>query len=233
MIDSRPGPTEATAERRAGAAGIAFAVLFVASVVVVPTPPSSGDSAAKIQHYFVEHAEGIRGSTYGLVVATVFYLALLAGLRSRIERAGAGVFAAIAFGAGLLLAGLSAIASITNLMLASQAGGMGEGVVRSFYGYATFYLPVATGVTFALAASVAIAALRNDALPRWAGLASVGLAAYLALESLTVYGTSGAFEPGGTINAIGVVVFMIWSVVVSVALLRDPGPVASVRSSGP
>jgi hypothetical protein len=215
------GPTQETAEQRAGAAGLVFVLLFVIALVIVPNPPESGAPAREIQHHFAEHAGAIRASTYFGVLSVIFFIALLAGLRSRISRFNADVFAGIAFGAGLLLAGLSMVAAVVSLTLAAQAPDLGLDAVRSTYGLVSFYPAIATGVVLALAGAVGIAALRNGALPAWVGYVSLAYAGYEVLESFTVLATSGTFEPGGVVNGFGTVIFAPWAACASVALLRS------------
>jgi hypothetical protein len=214
------GTSEQTWERRAGAAGFVFVLLFIAAAVVVPSAPSSGDEAEKIRRHFVEHGDTIRGSSYSFVLAGVFYLLFLAGLRSRIAGTGARVLANTAFGAGLVLSGFAGVATIVNLGLAGQAEELSADSVHAAYGIVSYYTPVATGVTFTLAAAVAIAAFGHGAFSRRLGYASLAYAGYEVIESFTVYGTSGAFEPGGVINGIGVVLFLPWALVISAELLR-------------
>ena len=220
-MEASSGPTRETAEQRAGAAGLVFVLLFVVALVIVPNPPESGDPAREIQHHFAQHAGAIRVSTYFGVLSVVFFLALLAGLRSRIDRFQADVFAGIAFGAGIVLTGLAMVAAVVSLTLAAQAPDLGLDTVRSTYGLTSFYPAVATGAVLALAAAVGVASLRNGALPRWVGYASVAYAGYELIESFTVLATSGAFEPGGVVNAFGTVLFAPWAAAVSVALLRS------------
>jgi hypothetical protein len=115
----------------------------------------------------------------------------------------------------------ASVASIVNLVLAAQAPDLGLDTVRSVYGLTSFFPAVATGVVLALAAAVGIGSLRNGALPRWVGYASIAYAGYELIESFTVLATSGAFEPGGIVNALGTVLFAPWAAAVSVALLRS------------
>ena len=220
-MEASGGPTQETAEQRAGAAGLVFVLLFVIALVIVPNPPKSGAPAHEIQRHFSEHAGVIRASTYFGVLSLIFFIALLAGLRSRISRFNADVFAGIAFGGGLVLAGLAMLAAVVSLTLAAQAPELGLDTVRSTYGLTSFYPAVATGVVLALAAAVGIAALRNGALPAWVGYVCVAYAAYELIESFTILATSGAFEPGGVVNGFGTVMFAPWAACVSVALLRS------------
>ena len=225
------GASEQTWERRAGAAGIVFILLFIAATVVVPSPPSAGDEAEKIQRYFVEHGDGIRGSTYSFVLSGVFFLLFLAGIRSRIVGSGARVLANTAFAAGLALSGLAGVVTMVNLGLAGEARELSADSVHAVYDIASYYTPVATGVVFTLAAVVALAAFRHGAFSRRLGYASLAYAAYEVLESFTVYGTSGAFEPGGVINGIGTVLFLPWALLLSAELLR-PAVLAPVAEEG-
>jgi hypothetical protein len=92
-----------------------------------------------------------------------------------------------------------------------------------------FFAPAATGAVFALAAAVAVASLRHDALPRWAGVASLLYAAYEVFESFTIFGgDTGGFAPGESVNLVGTLGAGVWAVVVGAALAR-PYPRGNAR----
>jgi hypothetical protein len=74
-----------------------------------------------------------------------------------------------------------------------------------------------------MAAAVAVASLRYDALPRWVGLSSLAYAAYEILESVTILSDHGIFAPGDTINTIGTLIFLPWFVAVAAGLSRPVG----------
>src|SRR3954447_7407650 len=97
--------------RMGGAAGIAFAILAVVSLLLPGTPPKA-DEVSKITSYFLDKRGGILASDYILGVAFAFFLLFLGSLRSHLGaggredlRPGAGVLAAGAAGAVLVFAG--------------------------------------------------------------------------------------------------------------------------------
>ena len=197
----------------------ALAALYVAGALSVPALPGPSADEAEVHRYFVAHADAIAASSYLLAAALVPLLVFLAAVRRRLLK-GSGVLADTWFAAGILLAAGGVVATMIQLGLALRAPTTLPATARSLLDVAAFYAPVATAAVFTLAASAALSALRDHTLPRWAGLASAAYAVYELLESLTISGNDGAFGPGGTINAIGTALFLVWAIVIGAGASR-------------
>lgn len=212
---------------------LAFAVLYLFSLLVVAAPPPPDASAAEVQRYFVNHDGAIATSGWLAVVATVPFLVWLAVLRRRL--AGAGWVADLAFGGGLVLVAAGTGSVMISLGLALHPDFNPPETVRVLTDIQRFFAPVVTGAVGALALAVAVASLRRDALPLWAGAASLVYAVYEVFESFTVFGgESGGFAPGESVNVVGTVAFLPWAVAIGVALARPyprTGAAADVRQA--
>ena len=69
---------------------------------------------------------------------------------------------------------------------------------------------------FILDLTVGPGALRHALLPAWVGAHSLVYAAYETARSLTLFGHSGTFASAETINVIGTLGFLAWTIVVGV-----------------
>jgi hypothetical protein len=202
------------------AAAVAFAVLYLFSGLVVATPPAPDAPAAEIQRYFVNHADAIATSAWLIVAATVPFLVFLAVLRRRLADA-AGWLGDLALGGGLVLAAAGVGTLMISLGLAFHPDFNPPETVRMLADIQRFFAPLATGAVCALAAAVALASLRQGALPAWVGVASLVYAVYEVFESFTVFGgDTGGFAPGESVNLVGTLGFLPWAVAVGVGLTR-------------
>jgi len=206
-------------DRLALGAAILFAVLYLISGFVVAAPPKPSSSADAIQQYFIDHRDGVRASSYIAMVAGIPYLILIAGLRRRFVLVG-GWMADTLFGAALLVAALASVGLLIGLGMTLHPSDAQPSTVASVFDVARYAAGSATGVVCILALAVGIGAVRHRLLPVWVGALSIAYAVYEILESLTLFGTHGAFGPGATINGIGTVLFLVWSVGVGVGLAQ-------------
>jgi hypothetical protein len=209
-----------------------FAVLYLISAFVVKSPPKASATADAVQRYFVDHKDGLRASGYLAMVAGVPYLVLLAAIRSRLS-SGGDWLADTAFGAGIVIAGLASVGLLIRLGLTLHPSDAQASTIASVLDVSRYVAPSATGVVFVLALVVGLGAVRYTVLPVWVGGLSLAYAAYEILESFTLFGSSGAFAPGETINAIGTIGFLVWAVVVGVGLAQRPAGQAPPAARAP
>jgi hypothetical protein len=198
----------------AGVAGLVFAALFVASVVLLYPQPARGSSNAQIAAWYVHG----RGRTLGIVglylvpFAGIAFLWFIAAVRHRIGAYEDRFFATVFLGGGLLF--------VAMLFAAAAAAGAPLAAVRfqnapppspdvvvfaRGLGYTLLYVYAvrAAGVFMIVSSTIG---LRTGTLPRW--LAFVGYAVALALL------LSVSFSRGF------VLIFPAWVALVSVELLR-------------
>lgn len=217
MVQSTAVRSEAsTWDRLGAAAGIAFAVLFVAVVFAMGSGlPGGDDTNQDIARYYTEQDRLLNGllSLYGLTLAGASFLWFLGSLRNRLRRAEeepAGL-ASIVFGSGLIFVGAlfgaaaaaGAIASSVELGEETQV----QPVVASL-GWLASLLLLVPGMFAASIAIVAtsVLALRTGVFPRWLAWMGFACAALLIL-------LGWAFMP--------MFVLPLWVLATSVALLRQ------------
>jgi hypothetical protein len=207
------------APRAAGAAGLAFAVLFVASLLLLRGAPDAGSSADEIAAWYlrgdVKHV-----AIVGLYLAPfsgIAFLWFIAVIRSHIGEREDQFFATVFLGSGLLfVAMLFAAAAAAGAPLASvkfqgapvpspDAIGLARALAYTFL----YVYGVRVAAVFVI--SVSTLALRTGSLPRW--LAIIGyLIAIVMLLSVSFF-------------KFVVVLFPLWVAAVSLVILftaREP-----------
>lgn len=194
---------------------------------VVTAPPNPSAPADAVQQYFIDHGDGVRAASYIGMVAGIPYLIFIAALRRRFSVIG-GWLADTLFGAAIVVAALASVGLLIGLGLTLHPNDAQPSTVASVFDVSRYVAPASTGVVFILALAVGVGALRHRLLPAWIGAASVAYAVYEILESVTLFGTHGAFGPGTTINGVGTVLFLVWAVVVAVGLAQSPAPVRAI-----
>jgi hypothetical protein len=103
--------------RAAGGAGLAFAVLFVASIVLLRNQPSSGSTAVEIREFYL-HKQGGSVALVGVYLAPfsgIAFLWFIAAIRNLIGDLEDRFFATVFLGSGLLF--------VAMLFIAAGAGG--------------------------------------------------------------------------------------------------------------
>jgi hypothetical protein len=206
--------SNSTWERWGPASGIAFVVLFVASVFVGLNFPDPDDSAAKFVKFYNDggdRAQLIIGS-YLMVLSGVFFFWFLASLRSRLLAAEGvpGRLTSIVFGSGLVFTALVMTAGAIFMTVAADIT-FGENKFVTVEG--ARLLPVLgypilliAGMFAAIAMidATSVLIMRTGALPRWIGWFGFVTAVLLLFA---VY-----FIP--------LLFLMFWVLAVSVAMLR-------------
>ena len=123
MATSVPAPESSPVDRRletpraAGVAGLAFAGLFVASIVILRNQPSAGSTAAEIRNFYLGEQAG-KVSLVGVFLvpfAGIAFLWFIAAVRHLIGDLEDRFFATVFLGSGLLF--------VAMLFIAAGAGG--------------------------------------------------------------------------------------------------------------
>lgn len=188
-----PVERELTTPRAAGVAGIAFAALFVASILLLRSAVGRSLSTRAL----IDNATG-RESTlavaglYLAFFAAVAFLWFMAVLRDRIGQREDKFFATVFLGGGLLfvatfLAGAAALGALAAGVRFGTAAPLGAAVVgyaRSL-GY-TFLLVFATKAAGVFTIVTSTMLLRLAHWPRWTGYSGYAAAQVLIL-SITFY----------------------------------------------
>ena len=192
------------------AAAVLLGALYVAGAVALGTPPHVTDSPERIAQWFLDHRDGARLYAWTATFATVAVAILAAIIRGLLPAPHRDVF----------LLGAAAFVIETAVQawfwagMARDPASLDPATVRLGFSVLSFWGPILTGATMAMIGAVTVLGLRaKPAIPRW--LTVLGALAFLeqAIETITVFGTSGFTAPGGDMNLrLGALVTLVWIV---------------------
>lgn len=178
-------------------AAVAVFVLYAIGLVALGTPPGASETDAQVVAWFREHGHSVRWFVWALTVATPPLAIMFALLRRLLPAPHRDVFT---IGAVTYVA-TTAVGVWPWAALALHADRLEPATARAIFDLAVFYGPVLTGTTTTMMAPVMLAALTGRAgLPRWLGVLSALAFMEQAIETVTIFGTTGFTEPGGAMN---------------------------------
>jgi hypothetical protein len=220
MLIRDPGES-ASAVRAAGVAGLVFAVLTTAALLLMRDIPPATE--AEFAAWWETYAPRFYVALYLIPFAGIAFLWLLAALRHRIGRREDQFFATVLLGSGLLFvamlfasgaaAAAAAVATERSDRSSYDAFLFGRSIARAFF----FGFAVKMAAAFMLVASTI--GRRTGVFPRWFTIvgAITGLALLLSVTM---------FEPVA-------LAFPLWVAILSVLLLRGrPGTATASPGSG-
>lgn len=189
-------------------AAAAIVVLYLAGMVALGTPPGAGDSGEQVAAWFREHHDGVRWYVWSLTIAAPPLALTFALMRRLLPAPHRDVF----FIGAIAVVVTTAVQAWTWAGLALHADRLDPAAARTVLDVAVFWGPVLTGATMTMIAPVTLLALRGQAgLPRWLGLLGAVVLVEQAVETLTIFGSTGFTEPGGEMNLLlGAGLFLTW-----------------------
>lgn len=206
-------------DRWAPLTGIIFVGLLVVTFFLpTASPPSADDPASDVVAWFDDHETALLTSSYIGGLALIFFVWFLGSLQRRIRDGGEPRLAVIAFGGGLVLAGIALLGTAVQQYLAwGLAQDLDEETVRALwligFGGPAYAFPLVV-----LVEATAIAALRSRIFPQW--YAALGfLAGLWFVVGGAAYANDGFFSPTGAYGFIGFLAFLVWVLLTSVLLL--------------
>jgi hypothetical protein len=178
-------------------AAVAAIALYLVGVVALGTPPGAADTGEQVVAWFREHRDGVRWSVWAGTVSAPLLALTFALLRRLLPAPHRDVFLIGAIG----LVVTTAVQSWTWGGLALHADRLEPATARTVLDVALFWGPVLTGATVTMMAPVTLLALRARAgLPVWLGVLGAIALVEQAVETITIFGSSGFTEPGGAMN---------------------------------
>ncbi len=213
------------APRAAGIAGLAFAVLFIGSLLLLRSQPDVGSTSAEIKSWYLD-----RGDTIAVVglylgpLAGIAFLWFIAVMRHRIGAQEDQFFATVFIGSGLLFVAMlfAAVAAASAPVIAvkfQDAPVPSPDVVVLSRGLAyTFLYVYAVRVAAVFMIVVSTIGLRTRTLPRW--LVTVGYAiALVLLVSVSFF-------------KLLVLLFPLWVAAISIVILATARVTQTAREPG-
>jgi hypothetical protein len=171
--------------------------IYVAGVIALGEPPGAAATGEELVAWLRAHRSGVRWFVWAGTVSAPLVAVMFALLRRLLPTPHGDVFLIGAIGIVVTIA----VQSWTWGGLALHADRLEPATARTVLDVALFWGPVLTGATTTMMAPVTLLALRGQAgLPRWLGV--LGAVAFVeqAVETVTIFGSSGFTEPGGAMN---------------------------------
>ena len=192
-----PGEGERAESRALLAAAAAVFVLYAIALLALGTPPAASETAAQVITWFREHGGSARLFVWAITVATLPLAIMFTLMRRLLPAPHRDVFL---IGVVTYMAASALVTWIWG-GLALHADRLEPPTARTVLDVAVFFGPVLTGATTTMIAPVTLLALRGRAgLPMWLGALGAVAFAEQALESVTIFGSTGFTQPGGAMN---------------------------------
>jgi hypothetical protein len=218
-LDWSPGPQL----RTAAIGGLAFTVLYLLHRLLQGTGPDSSTAAA-VAAYNLAHRSILLASEVAVGLALLAFIPFLAALIPVIWRAGQETLAvAVAISGGVFVA-MGFVSTAAETALIGVADAHQPAAVLAL-NQLQGRIPIVWTIT-ALVTVVSLAIQRTGLVWRWLGGAGLAAAAIFLLGS--IFSLLGR-TPEGSSSLVGVGVFIVWMLVLSVGLWRNPAGSARSR----
>jgi hypothetical protein len=199
-------------------AAIAFAVLFAAALLIVPTLPGIDRPGYDIVSHVNEHASGMRMQALLVTFGSLALVVVLGYARDRLSGPAGYVFT---IGSAVVLVEVF-ISTWFTAGLALHPDQLGSATARTITDIASMWGPILTVADIMVAVPILLAA--NDGrLPRWLGMLAAVFAVEQLIETITIIGPPASFiSPGGAMNLyLGGPLFVVFFLAVGVALSME------------
>jgi hypothetical protein len=199
-------------------AGIAFAVLYAAALLMVPTLPGIDKPGYDIVSYVSGHSGAMRVQALLVTFGSLALVVVLGYARDRLAGPWAYVFT---IGSAVVLVEV-AIAMWFVAGLSLHPDQLGSATARTVTDIATMWGPILTVADIMVAVPILLAA--NDGqFPRWLGILAAVFAVEQLIETVTIIGPANSFiSPGGPLNFyLGGPLFVVFFLALGIALALD------------
>jgi hypothetical protein len=209
--------------RAAAIGGLAFAILYVAHRLLQGTGPD-GSGAAAVAAYQIAHRGALLASEVAVGLALLAFIGFLAGLVPAIWRAGQETLAvAVGISGGVFVA-MGFVSNAAETALIGVADADQPAAVLAL-DQLQGRIPIVWTIT-ALVATLSLAGWRTGLVGRWLGVAGLVAAAVFLLGS--VFSVLGRTLEGSS-SLVGIGLFVVWMLGLSLSLWRTPAPSAPSR----
>jgi hypothetical protein len=196
-------------------AGIAFAALYAAALLMVPTLPGIDKPGYDIVSHVNEHSGAMRIQPLLVTFGSLALVVVLGYARDRLAGPSGYVFT---IGSAVVIVELGIAMWFTG-GLALHPDQLGSATARTVTDIVTMWGPILTAADIMVAVPILLAA--NDGrFPRWLGIIAAVFAVEQLIETITIIGPPGSFiSPGGAMNFyLGGPLFILFFVALGVAL---------------
>jgi hypothetical protein len=199
-------------------AGIAFAVLFAAALLIVPTLPGIDRPGYDIVSHVNEHAGAMRMQALSVTFGLLALVVVLGYARDRLTGPPGHVFT---IGSAVLLVEVFIVMWFTA-GLALHPDVLGSATARTVADIVAMWGPILTVADIMVAVPILLAA-NEGRFPHWLGIIAAVFAVEQLIETITIIGPPASFiSPGGAMNFyLGGPIFIIFFLALGVALYLE------------
>jgi hypothetical protein len=183
------------ADRLPQLAGVVFAALFTAALLIVPPLPGIDKSGEAIVAHMVAHGSALRLQALLVALGSLALVIVLAHARTRLDGAAGYV---LTIGSALIITEFAVEMWFTS-GLALHAASLNPATARALADVALMWGPLLTVADVMVAVPIALACVQGK-FPRWVGALGAIFAVEQLIETVTIVGGPGLIEPGGTMN---------------------------------
>ena len=213
---------ELTWNRWGAATGyLAFALGIAAASFERGAPPANAPVEQSLA-YFVKYRAELLAQSLLFVLSAGVLLWFIGSLRSFLSKAeeGTGRLSSVAFGAGILWAGLQLVMQGGQVALAMGANADLPAALAGMMGDLTYALSVIAYVPMGIMlAAMAVVSWRFKAFPAWLAWLSAVAAAANLLMSAGIVAESGPLVPGGVLTYALYLLQAVWQVATPTVML--------------
>jgi hypothetical protein len=211
-----------TWDRLGAATGIVFVALLSAGAIIGGQP---GDQ--DVVEFFVANRRPLLTQAYLYGLSMVFLIWFLGSVRSHLHQSegGTGRLSAVSFAGGIIFVTVLFVSGIVNTALATGIAIRSDpDTTRALYQVAVlandlnwFPMGVFTG-------AATLVAFRHNALPRWLAWFGAAVALSSLIGALAIVVDTGPFSSAGVFSdVVGLLLFLLWLVLLSVVLIQKAG----------
>ncbi len=209
--------------RRWGAATgyLAVALGLAAASFERGAPPANAPLEQALA-YFVQYRKELLAQSLLFVLSAGVLLWFIGCLRSFLRRAeqGSGRLSSIAFGAGILWAGLQMVMQAAQVALAMGATPELPPALAGMMGDLSYVFSVIAYVPMGIMLfAVAVVTWRFKALPAWLGWLSAAAAAVNLIMAAGIVANEGLLVPGGLLTYVLYLLQAVWQVAVPTVMI--------------
>jgi hypothetical protein len=212
--------------RYGAATGIFFVLLIIVAFLVQPKPPSSDASSAEVLNYVVDHHNALHVIQLIFGAAGLFFIWFIGTLRSLLAEAegGRARLATTAYGGGLIASAALLVSFALGATAALHPADNGPDVTRALTDAGAMVLAVAAPAVVVFFVANGLSLMRSGYLPSWLGWLAFATALFNALGIGAVFTDHGAFAADGVLGfLLGFLLFLLWILLASIALVRKLG----------
>ncbi len=219
-------PTQKLGSRALLMATAAYTVFTLGGLAAFGTLPAASETGDQLLSWVRTNRDGLRWGVWAFTVGFPPFAIMVAMLRRLLPEPHRDVFlvGAIAFYTEL------AVWTWTWGGLAVHADSLNPATARAILDVACFMGPVLTATTTTMFAPVTLLALRRRCgFPLWLGILGVIALSEQAIETITVFGSTGFTQPQGAMNMqLGASLTVLWTLAFAIwAGLRGRFPETS------